>query len=235
MPELVAGLSAATLYAQRVAGAGVPVQPDGDQARQWAIDELAKTVYQEAKPSWVDQLLAAALDWIMSLLAGLRGVNANLGIVIIIVAAALVIGVSIWRLKPRANRSHAADKEVFDDGAARSAAEYRDAARRAADDGFFSQAVLEQFRAIVRSAEERTIIDVQPGGTANEVTDQLVGAFEASAPSLRDASALFNTVRYGNSLPQGADFDRLVDLDLALQRRSPRYERGARESQVSPR
>ena len=42
----------------------VPVDPDADQARDWLLEELAKTKYQEGPqqeqgPSWIDELLDA--------------------------------------------------------------------------------------------------------------------------------------------------------------------------------
>lgn len=212
----------------------VPVLPDRDEAGQWALDELAKTVYQEAKPSLLDRTLAAIIDWLRSFFEGLQGVNANLGIVVIVVAAAVLIGLAIWLVKPRLNPAKAMDAEVFDAGTLLTSGQHRSAARAAAGNKAFSDAVTEQFRAIVRSAEERTVIDPQPGRTAEEVTSRLCRTFPTLAPQLRDAGSTFNGVRYGNSPADEALFDGLVRLDGHLLETRPVYP-GATSETVAPR
>ncbi len=212
----------------------VPVLPDRDEARQWALDELAKTVYQEAKPSLLDRIVAAVLDWLRSFFEDLQGVNANLGIVVIVVAVAVLIGLAIWLVKPRLNPAKAMDGEVFDAETPLTSEQHRSAARAAAGKDAFGAAVAEQFRAIVRSAEERAVIDPQPGRTAEEVASRLCRAFPSLAPQLRDAGSTFNGVRYGNSPADQALFDGLVRLDSQLLDTRPVYLGAAAET-VAPR
>lgn len=212
----------------------VPVLPDGEEAREWALDELAKTVYQEAKPSLFDRIVAAIIDWLRSFFEGLEGVNANLGIAVIVVAVAVLIGLAIWIVKPRLNPAKAKDGEVFDAETQLTSEQHRSAARAAAGKAAFGAAVAEQFRAIVRSAEERAVIDPQPGRTAEEVASRLCRAFPALAPQLRDAGSTFNGVRYGNSPADQALFDGLVQLDSQLLDTRPVYL-GAAADTVAPR
>ncbi len=214
--------------------AGIPVVPDGDEARQWAADELAKSVYQEAKPSLIDQLLTSFIDWVVSLFEGIQGVNANFGIVLIAVAAAVLIGLAIWLVKPRLNPADKVGDEVFSAGDVLTSAQHRAAARTAAGRGSYGDAVAEQFRAIVRSAEERAVIDPQPGRTAEEVSSRLRRPFPQLDVQLHDAGSTFNGVRYGNSPADRTDFDRLAVLDEQLLEARPVYGPAATEL-VSPR
>lgn len=56
---------------------------------------------------------------------------------------------------------------LFDDGI-RSAADHRTAAEAHAAAGRWTEAVQERMRAVVRSLEERTLLDPRPGRTADE-------------------------------------------------------------------
>lgn len=209
--------------AEPAVAATVPVLPDGGEARQWAIDELAKSVYQEAKPSLIDQLMSAFFDWLASVFSNLQGVNANLGVVVIAVGAAILIGLAIWLVKPRLNPAKSSDAEVFDTEKASTSGQYRSAAAAAADRGSFADAVTEQFRAIVRAAEERAVIDPQPGRTAEEVSLRLGGAFGAFSTELHAAGSTFNGVRYGNHPADRSSYERLVALDEHLLDQRPAY------------
>ena len=67
------------------------------------------------------------------------------------------------------------------DGPTRTAAEHRAAAGRALEAGDADTAVLEAYRALTRSAIERTLLDDLPGRTAHEVAVALGPVFPASA------------------------------------------------------
>lgn len=208
--------------------------PDDEQARQWTTDELSKGVYQEAKPSLFDQIANNILDWLGSLLNDIAGVNANLGSVVITVAAVLLIGLAIWLIKPRLNRSRAQEDEMFDDDTLLAAAQHRSAAAAASEKGNFSQAVLEQFRAIVRAAEERAVIDPRPGRTAGEVARQLQTAFPDRREALAHAARLFNEIRYGDAAGGRPGFEELVELDRDLLNLRPVYAGNSADSLSLP-
>lgn len=203
--------------------AQVPVLPDDEQARQWASEELGKAVYQQAKPSLFDQIVTSFLQWLGSLFENLTGVGANLGSVIITIGVLLLIGLAIWLIRPRLNRRRQQPEEVFDDGMLLTADQHRRSAADAAGQGDFGQAVLEQFRAIVRSAEERTVIEPQPGRTAAEVALQLESAFPAQRQRLQQAALMFNNIRYGDAAGSQAEFDQLLELDHGLLETRPLY------------
>ena len=74
------------------------------------------------------------------------------------------------------------------------------AADEAAAQADFATAVVERFRAIIRSLDERGIIDEYPGMTALEaatLTHQALGEHQV-VPPLYDAAHLFDAVLYGH-------------------------------------
>ncbi|HEY8295719.1 MAG TPA: DUF4129 domain-containing protein [Micrococcaceae bacterium] len=204
----------------------VPVVPGADQARQWAEQELSQQAYRDARPG----LSALIGKWIIGLftdfLNGLTGLNPNLGLVLLLVLLAALVGVAVWLARPRLNRRMSAGPAVFDEVAVLTSAEHRSLAAAAADHGDFSAAVTEQFRAMVRAAEERAVIDPRPGRTADEVTAVLGLAFPALQEPLAAAAQTFNGVRYGDAVPAAGEYRELVLLDRALLDQRPSHDDG---------
>jgi hypothetical protein len=175
----------------------VPVVPDGDTAREWARQELADPVYHQGQ-----SLLQKAIDWIYEWLAEaqntLSGVDGRMAALVL--GAVLVIGALVVRAvvgPVRRARRERTSTEVFVDDA-RTAAEMRASADAAAAAGRWNDAVLDRFRAILRSLEERAILAERPGWTADEATAEAAAALPPCAADLRDASRLFDDVCYGD-------------------------------------
>ena len=82
-------------------------------------------------------------------------------------------------------------------GAARSAAEHRADAERAAAAGDWEEAVRQRFRALVRALEERDVLDERPGRTADEAAAEAARSMPASAAELAWAARQFDDVAYG--------------------------------------
>ncbi|WP_104089538.1 DUF4129 domain-containing protein [Arthrobacter sp. GMC3] len=204
-------------------GADVPVTPGADEARRWAAEELAKKAYQDAKPglaetvlNWLGQTLKELLDG-MGSLPGSTGLLVVLGLLLLAIVAAVVI------IRPRLNRRKPSDDHIFDGTTTQSGAEHRAMARAAVERGDLEMAISEQFRAIVRAAEERSIITPTPGRTAAEVAADLRLAFPARAPDLWRAAEIFNSVRYGHAHPTLSHYQELVATDAALAAAKPVY------------
>lgn len=194
---LVARLHAATF--------DVPVDPDAPTARRWASDELARAEYHQGR-----SLLRRLLDWIAELFdglpsAGLMPWQAALVVVAVLVVVALV---ALWVTGPvRAGRARSRKGPgVLAHDDTRTAAELRAAADDAAARGDFARAVVERFRAIVRSLEERTVLDVRPGRTAHEATEEAGRRLPDAHAELVRAGRLFDDVAYGEGTA-GVDDD----------------------------
>lgn len=72
-------------------------------------------------------------------------------------------------------------------------------------------------RAVVRSLEERALIDPRPGSTADEAGRPLPG----HASRLRAAAEDFDAVTYGGRTADGQMYATLRDLDLNLEKAKP--------------
>lgn len=209
-------------------GAEPPVLPSADEARRWAAEELAKPEYRDAAPSWLGTLWRNFLDWLRSLDGGSTGDAAQVpGAVIAIVIAAIIIAAVILA-RPRLNARARRPKEVFERDVAVHAADYRARAEAAAASGKWGDAVVERFRALVRNAEDRAILDPQPGLTADEAARALSLHFGAEARRLELAAAMFDGIRYGNRTAGSADYQAMADLDAALEAGRPARSYGGK-------
>lgn len=194
--------------------ASVPVQPDREQARSWAVQELARPEYQAARPGLVERVLTWIGDQLGRLDFG-AGAPSGLGLL----AFSLILGAVVWYVLRRAGGLHPtarrAKLEVFS-GPTATAADHRRAADRHAAAGEWDQAVVERFRAIARELEERALLSPQPGRTALELAVDGGAARPELAADLRAAAHSFDDVSYGHlSVDQAADHG-LRELDARL-------------------
>jgi hypothetical protein len=199
----------------------VPVDPNAPEAQRWLLDELAKSPYQAATPSWFDQLATQFSDWLNSLITGLGSVRipgagnlltlvAVVAVVVVLVVAFLVFGV------PSINRRSTVTGQVFGEDDIRDAAALRRDAERAAASGDYSTAIAELFRALARGLDERTLVSFFPGSTARGVATRAGQVFPDAADRLLDAAAAFDGVRYLGAIGSAPQWDRLVALEREL-------------------
>ncbi len=197
-----------------------PVLPGRDEARRWAEEELAKPEYRDAAPGWLDSVWADILDWLRSLDGG-SGPDTTVAAPWIGVAIAVLIGTAVILARPRLNAKAKRAGDVFDAGTTVSAEAYRGRAAAAAAAGNWSAAVVDCFRALVRTAEDRTALDARPGRTADEVAHELATQFPSEACRLTEAARTFDGVRYGNESAGLADYAAVRELDIALKSLTP--------------
>ena len=197
-----------------------PVLPDPVEARRWAVEELAKPEYRDAAPSWLDTLWRNFLDWLQSL-DGSSGDAASVPSPVIALVIAAIIAAAILLARPRLNARARKTRDVFASEPAMSATDYRNRAEAAAAAGKWGDAVVDRFRAVVRSAEDRTILDPQPGRTADEAARALSVPFNAESGRLLLAAAVFDGIRFGNRAAGRADYQEIVGLDSALEAMKP--------------
>lgn len=198
-----------------------PLTIPRDPAREAARRELSKRMYHENDPSWFQRALNAFWDWVDKLFntASAATPGGALGLVVVIVAVLAVLGALWWRLgTPR--REPVSSAALFDDRP-RSAAEHRAAAEAHAAQDHWSQAVQERMRAIVRSLEERALLDARPGRTADEAAAEAGGALPSQADRLRAAARDFDDVTYGGRTATEQTYRRIAELDRDLERTKP--------------
>jgi hypothetical protein len=197
-----------------------PVLPGAEEARRWAAEELAKSEYREAEPGWLQSVWRSLRDWLQSL-DGPPGADAPVPSPVIGIVIALVIAVAVILARPRLNPKARHSKEVFEPESELTARDYRQRAGASAAAGKWGDAVVDRFRALVRSAEDRTVLDPQPGRTADEAAFALSSTFPAEAPRLEHAARTFDAVRYGNWTAGRPDYEAITSLDTGLEAAKP--------------
>ncbi|WP_432119290.1 DUF4129 domain-containing protein [Streptomyces sp. bgisy032] len=198
-----------------------PLTIPRDPAREAARRELSKRMYHEDDPSLVQRALDAFWDWLGKLLnsASTATPGGTLGLVVIILAVVAVLAAVWWRLgTPR--RRPTSSPALFDDRP-RSAADHRAAAEAHAAQGHWNQAVQERMRALVRALEERALLDVRPGRTADEAAAEAGRALPAHTDRLRTAARDFDDVTYGGRSATEQSYHRMAELDRDLERTKP--------------
>lgn len=198
-----------------------PVTIPRGPAREAARRELSKRMYHEDDPGWFQRALNAFWEWLDKLFSAASGATPGgaLGLVVIALAAAALIGALWWRLgTPRRGPTFAAP--LFDDRP-RSAAEHRAAAESHAAQGHWNQAVQERMRAIVRSLEERALLDPRPGRTADEAAAEAGRTLPSHTDQLSAAARDFDDVTYGGRTATSQAYQRLTELDRDVERTKP--------------
>ncbi|MFJ8794818.1 DUF4129 domain-containing protein [Streptomyces sp. NPDC102462] len=216
-------LRAADTAVLSAAGSGdePPVTVGRDPAREAARRELAKRMYHENDPSLLQRAMNAIWDWLGKVLdtAASATPGGTLGLIIVVLAVIAVLAALWWRLgTPR--RRPAAAPALFDERP-RSAAEHRAAAEAHAAQGHWNQAVQERMRAVVRALEERALLDVRPGRTADEAASEAGRALPPHTDRLHAAARAFDDVTYGGRRADRQTYDRLAGLDRDLERSKP--------------
>ncbi|MEU0437865.1 DUF4129 domain-containing protein [Streptomyces sp. NPDC006290] len=202
-------------------GDAPPVTTPRDPAREAARRELSKRMYHENDPGLVQRALNAFWDWVDKLFGAASAATPGgmLGLVVIVLAVVAVVAALWWRLGTP-HRTPASSATLFDDRP-RSAAEHRAAAEAHAAQGHWNQAVQERMRAIVRSLEERALLDPRPGRTADEAAAEASRTLPSHTDRLRAAARDFDDITYGGRSGDPRAYQRLTELDRDLERTKP--------------
>ena len=197
------------------------LDPSADEARQWALEELSKAVYSQG-PSLVQRLLNWLSElWERLMMAGPAGAVLLPVLILAVVAAIIGIGIALGGpVRRRRLQRRGGSVEVFND-TTREAEVLRRSADAAAAEGDYALAVLERFRALVRTLAERALLTDRQGRTAHEAAEEAGTRFPDQAAGLRRAGELFDAVCYGSAQPGSGEDTWLRELDHHLQQASP--------------
>ncbi|MGW7361087.1 DUF4129 domain-containing protein [Streptomyces sp. NPDC054802] len=199
----------------------VPVDIPRVPAREAAERELSRPMYHENDPNLLERALNRFWEWVDDLFGAASGgaPGGTLGLIVIVLVVVALAAAFWWRLgKPQ--RAATGSDSLFDDRP-RDASAHRAAADKHAAADRWNQAVQERMRAIVRSLEERTLLDPRPGRTADEAAAEAGRPLPAHADELRAAARTFDDVTYGGRTADRRAYERLRELDLALERAKP--------------
>ncbi|HEX5018268.1 MAG TPA: DUF4129 domain-containing protein, partial [Actinomycetes bacterium] len=131
---------------------------------------------------------------------------------VVVIVVVVVIAMRTGTIGRRHARQSTA---VFGDQVV-SAAEHRRQAEEAAEQGRWSDAVLEAFRALVRHLEERSVLDERPGRTADEAARDAASSFPASQSALSTAARTFDEVAYGDRDGTSEGYWQIREVDDAV-------------------
>lgn len=224
-----------TLYGAALTPAEVPVVPDAETARRWATSELADPIYHRR-----ESLLDLALRWLLERFAEMQGALGNVDarlaalVLAVVVIVGVLIALGVAGPVRRARRARQGSAEVFVDDE-RTAAELRASADALAAAGRWSEAVLDRFRAILRSLDERAVLDDRPGRTAHEAAVEAAGVLPSCATHLHRASRLFDDVCYGDSHATSDDDAWLREVDATVRSTKPIGRRAPADLLAVPR
>ncbi|MGW7401681.1 DUF4129 domain-containing protein [Streptomyces cyaneofuscatus] len=212
-----------TTAARQATGAGdTPVDTPRVPAREAAESELSKPMYHENDPNILQRGLNHFWDWVAGVFDAAAGAAPG-GPAGLAVLALILIGLAAalwWRLGIPQRSSRAPDA-LFESDGPRSAAQHRAAADAHAAALRWTEAVQERMRAIVRSLEERALLDPRPGRTADEAATEAGRALPAHAARLRSAARDFDDVTYGGRTAGQPTYLALRALDTELDEAKP--------------
>lgn len=194
----------------------VPVDPGAPEARRWLVDELARPEYQAARPSWFDRAAKAVWDWLASLTAPSSGGWDGLLVVVLalLVAGVLTVVLLVYG-RPRLNRRRRSPLRPEADE--RGARELRRSAEAAAARGDWVAAIEERFRALAVALDERTLVRLGRGTTAQAFAASAARVFPDRGRALRDAADAFDAVRYLGRPGTAEQYAAIAALDAGLE------------------
>jgi hypothetical protein len=212
----------------------IPIAIGRDEAQRLARLELARPEYQHDDESIVSKAIRWILDRVSELMDRVSSASpmAWLGGLAVVVIVVLIV-VAVRRRTGPMGRAHG-DALAFDVGD-RSAAEQRAEAERFAAAGAWAEAVRARLRAVVRELEERGLVDVRPGRTADEIARDAGSALPSVAAALLEGARYFDDVWYGGRPADADGYRRMVALDDAVASARPGTRAGRDDVLAVPR
>lgn len=201
-----------------------PLVPDGDEAREWAENELSKPQYAEARPTFFDELSRGVAQFLADLFSGDGGAAFGPAAAIAVAAligVALILALLVWG-RPRRGFARPSDaSDLLGSTDTRSAAQLRTDAERQARTGDWDEAIVLRYRAIARSLVERDLLTPAPGATAQTLAREASVVFPAEARALTTAAASFDDVRYLRHPGTAERYREIADTDERLRASRP--------------
>jgi hypothetical protein len=196
-----------------VAG-GEPITRDG--AREAARRELSKGIYHRDDEPWPLRVFNAVRRWIGHLFDDVarHAPGGGAGAVALLLAVIVLVAVVWWRVGLVRRTAHVARPLLGD--RPRTSSDLLREAEAAAQSGRWGDAVMARMRALALTAEERGIVDIRPGRTADELAADVAAALPVTAGAMRAAAASFDAVAYGRRSATRETYDVVLAAAAAV-------------------
>lgn len=193
-----------------------------DDARDAARRELSKRVYHADDPTLIQRIIRLVIGWVGDLVSAASrhlpgGWPAIIAVIVLITLVVVAVRVGVGPVRrERARRP-------LMPSAPRTAADHRAAAEDHAAHGDYASAIADRLRAIAADLDDRAIVALAPGQTADELAAQAGRALPPYASRLQQAARLFDAVWYGGhpATEDGYQILKTLDDDLASARPRP--------------
>ncbi|GAB19293.1 hypothetical protein GOEFS_080_00050 [Gordonia effusa NBRC 100432] len=202
------------------------LDPNNDEARRWLEDELRKGAYNP-EPSWWDRISDSISRWFGNVFGSIFDTDSGPVPLVVSVLIALVILAGTVYLVARLRRNRravdptAADRAVL--GTSKlTAAQHRELATQALDDGDYYRSIICSMRAIAQESVERTLLTRAASLTAHEIAYRLTTTFPSLIDELLSGADVFDDVVYGEVPATHTDALRLQALDKKVKATKPR-------------
>jgi len=194
-----------------------PIAVGAEEAQRQLQTELAKPEYADVQYWWSD-LWQRLWDWLNNLPTHSTA-NPQMLVVVAVVVVAVLAGVVLLAGPLRNDRRVVAAAMFADDAA--TADQLRDDAARLGQQGQWTQATIQRFRALVRALAQRTVIDESPGMTAHEAVERARDKLPDYAVALGRAADVFDGLAYGHRTGTREHYEQMTALDEDIQRARP--------------
>lgn len=189
-----------------------------DDARAAARRELSKGLYARERPNLVERAVRAVVGWVGGRVREVLDVTPGGGLGFVALLVLVVVALALLRARLGPLRRAATGPFDLDAGGPRPSTELRAEAERLAARGAWAEAVRARLRALVRTLEERDVVEPRPGRTAAEVAAQAGRALPELAGALREAVGVFDEVWYGGQRAGEQSYRRVAVADERLAR-----------------
>lgn len=200
----------------------VPVDISRIPAREAAERELSEPMYHANDPNLLQRGLDRFWEWVDDLFGAASGATPGgvVGVVAVFLVVIALVAALWWRLgTPTGRRAPPATPSSPTAPAPPTSTARPPPATPPPHD--WNRAVQERMRAIVRSLEERVLLDPRPGRTADEAAAEAGRSLPSHADDLRLAARAFDDVTYGGRTADEPAYRRIEELDTALERTRP--------------
>lgn len=198
----------------------IPWTPDDEDARRLLTERIDSYDVDDSLSIW--ERLIRWLNEALTLDVDPSGAGSIVIQVLLAIAVVVLIFLLIRYFRPSVSPGTSPEESQLVDPAI-AADEYFDHAQRYLASGEMEQAYIHAYRAIVRRAQQRALVDVTPSTTATTFGWALGAVLPNHREAINEASAGFNQVVYGTTTPSREAVATTMQLAQTVQSAHPQH------------